>query len=114
MSSTRSWVRKVGDVLWAVAGLLVLGGVFARGWAAASDVVREPPGAVESAAVRVVRKCKPPEKGWCVLDLAQLDSPVPEMCECGPLPRELVALTEPDRSWGALKEYRKRVRKGGK
>lgn len=56
----------------------------------------------------VVRKCKPPEKGWCVLSLA---GPLTEECECGPMPKQWASLLEPDKSWEALKEYRRQLRR---
>ena len=42
--------------------------------------------------VQVVRKCRPPEKGWCAFDLGG-DEAIPDVCECRPyedLPAHMV------------------------
>jgi hypothetical protein len=102
-------------VLWVVSGLVVLAGacVLLRACVEISEGIgAEAVAEVQGPAVRVVRKCKPPEKGWCVLEVARLEGEVPERCECGPLPKEYASLLEPDRSWEVLRDYRRSLRKG--
>jgi hypothetical protein len=119
----RCWGYEVGNIggtdmdrgwTWVgVGGFLVgvlLGATFSGTGRAESRLVAVEP----EPAVRVVRKCKAPEKGWCVLDVMRLGEPVPEACVCGPLPKEYKALTEPDESWKVLRDYRRAQRKESK
>lgn len=102
------WMRAITGTALVGAALLVWGGVaVARSVRPLSEEeagAREPVG-------YVVRKCKPPEKGWCVLAMDRLDGPLPEACECGPMPAEYASLLEPDRSWETVKAYRKQLRR---
>lgn len=98
---------------WAWAGMTAAG-LAATVWGAVALVdrlEREPAEVVQGPALTVVRKCRPPERGWCVVAVDRVDGPVPDDCECGPMPKEYAALQEPDRSWQVLQEYRRQVRR---
>lgn len=102
----------VGGLLWLASGALAVGAgslALLERWESlgADEVV------VPGPEVRVVRKCKAPEKGWCVFEVARLGEPVPKECECGPVPRAYASLLEPDKSWETLQSYRKQLRVGG-